>query len=104
MTDIPSIESAADHLAGLYEKPFGGKMSGRYRIATKFLRELTGRRRLYEADIRELTRALLERGYVLVDMDSFYVVMSSNTFLNYRRVNEQCLQDQEQMSGGNTLQ
>jgi hypothetical protein len=26
-----------------------------------------------------------------VDMDNFYVVMAANTFVNYRRANEECL-------------
>lgn len=89
--DRQPISRIADHLAGLYERSFGGKFKGRYRIAGKLLRQLAGRRRLYEDDIRELGRALLERGYVLIDMDSFYVVMSANSFVNYRRANEDSL-------------
>ncbi len=81
----------ADRLAELYNHAFGGKPKGRYRIAVKLVRHLAGRRRLYEDDIRELTRAMLERGYVLIDMDSFFVVMSVNTFVNYRRANEACI-------------
>ena len=76
----------------LYSKAFGGKENGRYRISAKLVRDLAGRRRLYEDDIRELSRAMLERGFVLIDMDSFLVVMSANTFVNYRRANEECLE------------
>ena len=86
--DDPSLDAAADRLVALYGRSFGGKPKGRYRIAVKLVRALAGRRRLYEDDIRELTRAMLERGYVLVDMESFFVVMSANTFTNYRRANE----------------
>lgn len=85
------IVIAADKLVALYERPFGGKSSGRFRLAAKALRQLTGRRRLYEADVVELQRALFERGFVLIDMDSYFVVMSANTFTNYRRANEDCL-------------
>ena len=81
-----------ERLAALYECKFGGKPSGRYRISSKLLRQLAGRRRLYEDDIRSLARALLERGFVLIDMDAFYVVLSANAFVNYRRVNEECLE------------
>jgi hypothetical protein len=84
----PSLDVAADRLAELYARPFGGKPTGRYRISTSLLRQLAGRRRLYEDDIRDLARAMLERGYVLIDMDSFFVVISANTFTNYRRANE----------------
>ena len=81
----------ADRLAALYAESFGGKKSGRYRISAPLLRKLFGCRRFYEDDVRMLTRALAERGYVLVDMDNFYVVMAANTFVNYRRANEECL-------------
>jgi len=86
-----SLAAVADRLAEFSNHAFGGKAKGRYRIAAKLVRHLAGRRRLYEDDIRELTRAMLERGYVLIDMDSFFVVMSVNTFVNYRRANEACI-------------
>ena len=81
----------ADRLAALYEQKFGGKDNGRYRISAKVVRDAMGRRRFYEDDVRALTRALIERGFVLIDMDSFYVVMSANSFVNYRRANEEVL-------------
>ena len=82
------FDAVADKLVALYAEPFGGKTSGRYRIAAKLLRQLFDCRRLYENDVRMLTRALAQRGYVLVDMDAFFVVMAANTFVNYRRANE----------------
>ncbi|WP_209598477.1 hypothetical protein [Ruegeria sp. HKCCSP351] len=85
------ISAAAEHLAALYDQEFGGKVSGRYRIPEKLVRRIAGRRRLYEADIRALSIALFELGYVLIDMDSFYVVMSANSFVNYRRANDDCV-------------
>lgn len=87
----PPFAVIADRLAGLYNRSFGGKGKGRYRIAAKLVRELAGRRRLYEDDIQALGRAMLERGFVLIDMDSFFVVMSVSTFVNYRRANEDCI-------------
>lgn len=87
------LDFVADRLARLYAEKFGGKDGGRYRVAAKLVREAAGRRRLYEADIQALTRAMLERGYVLIDMDSFFVVMSSNSFVNYRRANDHCFED-----------
>lgn len=90
--DEQTLALAADRLAALYNEPFGGKDTGRYRIAAKLVRALAGRRRLYEDDIRDLSRAMLERGFVLIDMDSFFVVMAANTFVNYRRANEECLE------------
>lgn len=89
--DATWITKAVDRLATLYDEEFGGKKGGRYRIPAKLVRDLAQRRRLYEDDIRALGRALFERGFVLIDMDSFYVVMSANAFVNYRRANEEIL-------------
>ncbi len=86
------MNQVAERLCELYGRPFGGKDRGRFRIAAKLVRSLAGRQRLYENDIRELTRAMLERGYVLIDMDGFFVVLSANTFTNYRRANDDCLE------------
>lgn len=89
MTDHdPSFTATADRLAALYAQSFGGKPKGRYRIAMKLVCRLTGRRRLYEQDVQMLARAMVERGYILIDMESFFVVLAANTFVNYRRANE----------------
>lgn len=85
------LATTANRLAALYSESFGGKSKGRYRVSVKLVRQLAGKRRLYEDDIRALTREMLERGYVLIDMDSFFVVMGANTFVNYRRANEDVL-------------
>lgn len=85
------VDKTAEHLGRLYDQGFGGKASGRYRIPAKLLRDIAGRRRLYEDDIRDISRALIELGFVLIDMDSFYVVTSSNSFVNYRRVNDEMI-------------
>lgn len=84
-------DRVAQTLAGLYEASFGGKERGKYRISSRHLRDLCGRRRLYAEDIVLLARALFEQGFVLIDLDSFYVVVSMNAFVNYRRVNDECL-------------
>lgn len=84
-------DDIAEKLQELYAQPFGGKASGRYRLPEKLLREMLGRRRLYPEDKTAVTRALYERGFVLIDMDSFFVVMSANSFVNYRRVSKEAL-------------
>ena len=93
MLEITRIAGAADRLAALYGQAFGGKNSGRYRVPAKLVRRLLERRRLYEDDVRALTRVLFERGFVLIDMDSFFVVLSANAFVNYRRANEDCVRE-----------
>ncbi len=86
------ISMTAARLAELYDQDFGGKPNGRYRIPDKLVRRIAVRRRLYETDIRALSVALFELGYVLIDMDTFYVVMSANSFVNYRRANDDCIE------------
>ncbi len=86
------IAATAERLAQLHELKFGGKDSGRYRISAKLVRDAAKRRRLYEGDIQALSRALFERGFVLIDMDGFFVVMSTKAFANYRRANDECLE------------
>ncbi len=84
---VPASDVAA-RLAELYEQPFAGKPRGRFRISQKHLRQMAGVRRLYSDDISALTRALYELGYVLIDLDSFFVILSQKAFASYRRVNE----------------
>lgn len=92
MLEYDWISMSAARLAELYDQDFGGKPNGRYRIPDKLVRRIAGRRRLYETDIRSLSVALFELGYVLIDMDTFYVVMSANSFVNYRRANDDCIE------------
>lgn len=87
ISGMEDIKDTVRRLAVLYSKSFGGKESGRYRIPNKIVRDMIGRRRLYPEDVQLLTRAMLEEGYVLIDMDSFFVVLNANAFVNYRRVN-----------------
>ncbi len=88
--DSEQASSLADRLAKLYDISFGGKTSGRYRIAAKILRKAAGRRRLYEDDIRLLQRAVFDRGFVLIDMEAYFVVLNTSSFVNTRRANEDC--------------
>ncbi len=78
----------ASQLAALYDAPFGGKQLGRFRISLKLMRELSGRRRLYEDDVERIRRELFELGYILIDMESYFAVLSHRTLASYRRVNE----------------
>lgn len=87
------MERVAKSLCELYGENFGGKPNGRYRIPRKLVAELGGRRRLYENDVRDLSRALFEEGFVLVDMETFFVILSAKTFTNYRRANAEVIAD-----------
>lgn len=86
-----SVEAVAQRLEELYETTFAGKARGRYRLSMKHFRLLIGCRRIYPETILAVTRALYERGYVLVDMETYFVVLSQRTFSSYRRVNDAVL-------------
>lgn len=80
--------AVADRLAALYDKEFGGNRRGRFRISMKLLRRIAGRRRLNAMHLRAIADETFERGLVLVDLETFFVVLSQRTFASYRRVNE----------------
>ncbi|MEQ9641542.1 MAG: hypothetical protein RIM84_16075 [Alphaproteobacteria bacterium] len=81
----------AGQLVALYEQPFGGKRRGRYRIAMKLMRQLLGVRRVWPDQIEAIRRALYQQGFVLLDMETYFTVVSQQTFSSYRRVNESSL-------------
>lgn len=88
---MTQFQIAAGRMAALYTMSFGGKASGRFRMSSKQVKDLLGRKRLYEDDVEQLKRASLEAGFVLIDMDSFFVMLSANAFVNYRRVSAEAL-------------
>jgi len=85
-------DAVATELARLYDVPFGGKDRGRYRISVKFLEKLARRRRLYPDERLAIARALFEHGFIMLDMETYFVVLSQKTFASYRRVNESAIQ------------
>lgn len=86
-----SERQIAEALALLYEQRFGGKERGRYRISMKHMRALTGRKRVPPEAIRKIGEELFELGYVLVDLETYFVVLAQRTFSSYRRVSDGCL-------------
>ncbi|MFO7765032.1 MAG: hypothetical protein R6V33_01220 [Pelovirga sp.] len=75
----------AKHLVDIYQDPFGGKPNGRYRISMKHLRQIAGCRRIFQEDITQIYKEMYQLGYNLIDMESFFVVISHKTFTHYRR-------------------
>ncbi len=88
----PTIPEIAEKLSTLYERPFGGKPSGRYRISPKMMRKIAGRKKLPDSFIHELTTEMFELGFVFLDMESYYAVASARTFASYRRLGEASLE------------
>ncbi len=88
-----SVGNLAGRLVALYNQPFGGKPRGRYRISMKLLNQFLQCRRLWPDQIESLRRELYERGFQLIDMETYFVVVSHQTFTGYRRVNRASLED-----------
>lgn len=82
---------AADRLVALYEQPFGGKIRGRYRVSMKLMRRLLDQRRVWPEQIEAIQRELYQRGFVLLDLETYFVVVNQQTFASYRRINEEGL-------------
>ncbi len=91
MTDRLAAGEIAQQLAEIYEQGFGGKPRGRYRISMKHMRTLTGRRRVTAEVVQEIASELFELGYVLIDLETFFVVLAQRTFSSYRRVSDSCV-------------
>ena len=97
---IPGGSLRADEIAALlaelHDHEFGGARAGKYRISRKFLRQLAGRRRLTPQLIDEFGDELFERGFVIVDLETFFAVLHLRLFNSYRRVTSAAI---EQVSG-----
>jgi hypothetical protein len=88
MEDRPSPRQVAERLATFYEVFFGGKLRGRYRFSMKQMRALTGRKRVPAKLIRNIAEEVYELGYVLIDLETYFVVLAQATFRSYRRVSD----------------
>ena len=77
-----------ERLASLYDHGFGGKPRGRYRLSTKLMCRMLNQKRVWPDQIEAIRRGLFETGHLLIEMDSFFVVISWRTFSSYRRLNE----------------
>lgn len=87
----PSARQIAERLAAFYLQRFGGKDRGRYRISMKQMRVLTDRKRVPADVVGQIGEELFELGYVLIDLETFFVVLAQGTFRSYRRVSDSCL-------------
>ena len=96
MQERPGAHEVAESLAQLYEQQFGGKARGRFRVSMKHMRLLTGRRRVTGDLILKISEELYEFGFVLIDLEDFFVILAQRTFKNYRRVSDACLMSLEE--------
>ena len=79
-----SPDGVAKALAEIYEKPFGGKDRGRYRISRRNLRRLSGKKRLEDGTIQKIVEAAYDRGFVIIDLGDEFAVIEEGVMANYR--------------------
>ena len=79
-------DALAHVLVRLFAERFGGAATGKFRISRKFLRQLAGRRKLPDDYVAVLAEHMFEAGFVLVECESYFVVLSQKQFASYRRV------------------
>jgi hypothetical protein len=99
MEGRPSEQYVAERLAVLYEAKFGGKERGRYRFSMKQMRALTGRKRVPGYTIRKIGEEIFERGYILIDLETYFVVLAQSTFRSYRRMSDSSLAAKAKVPG-----
>jgi hypothetical protein len=80
-------------LIHFYNEKFGGKLRGRFKIMRKDLMFLARWPRLSEIDVKQLSDLMLEKGYVMVDLDSYFIVIEERIVLGYRKVPNQLIAD-----------
>ena len=80
-----SAATIAEILERLYDETFGGKKNGRYRISRKFLLGIARRRRLTDQHVDEIAEELFETNFILVNVETYFVVLNQKLFSNYRR-------------------
>ena len=57
----------------------------------KQMRALTGRQRVPGETLRKIGEEVFELGYVLIDLETYFVVLAQSTFRSYRRMSDSCL-------------
>ena len=77
-----TAEDTASILRELYDEDFSSEMSEPYQIAWDQLRGIAGVERLSEDIIANVSKLMLDTGYVLVPLDNFFLVGME---ANYRR-------------------
>lgn len=80
-----SPEALARVLVRLFAERFGGATAGKFRISRKFMRQLAGRRKLPDDYLATLAEDMFEAGFVVIDCESYFVVLSQKQFASYRR-------------------
>jgi hypothetical protein len=84
-------KECASVLAEIYDKAFGDKQSGGYRIDRDALRNITGRPIFHQTVIEDAADWLVERGLILIDRDHYFVIMRPAVLDGIREVPDDVL-------------
>ena len=79
-------EEIAKILKALYDRPFGGKDRGRYKISRRRLRRLSGRKRLEDTILQRIIDEAYEQGLIMMDLGDDFAVVEESVMQNYRTV------------------
>lgn len=69
----------------------------------KQMRALSGRKRVPAKLIRSISEEVFELGYVLIDLETYFVVLAQATFRSYRRVSDGYLAAGSPVAGHGTM-
>jgi len=82
----------ANKLAELFEDSFDNEPKGVYRIFREDLSRITGRPVLHQTIIEDVADWLVGLGLILIDRDSFFVIVGHDHFDSIRTVPGQVVQ------------
>lgn len=91
--DAKMPEEIALLIKRIYDREFGGKNRGRFKIARSTLRQLAQRRRLDDIAIEEIKDAALELGFIMADLGDYFAVVDHKVMMNYRPVPKSILRE-----------
>lgn len=92
LTQRRSADEVAKILISLHDRQFRSRRTGKYRISRSALRAVCGRHKLTERFLEEIETELFERGYVLVDLETYFAVMNQKLFDSFRRASSATVQ------------
>ena len=84
-------KECAQVLSAIYDRTFGSKQGGAFRINREALKNITGRPVLHQTIIEDVADWLVELGLVLIDRDGYFVVMAPAVLDSVREVPNEVL-------------
>lgn len=86
-----SVDAVVEVLVALHGLRFGNRSSGKYRISRKYFRQISARRKLTPEFVGAVTDEIFEKGFVLIDLETHFVLMKQALFNSFRRVTDRAI-------------